>query len=433
MMRRWVPFRLLVFLLVAGLFAAGCSKTKEETNPGSTQTGGAVPGVTDSEIVLGTHMPLSNSPAATYGVIADGMRAYFDYVNSQGGVYGRKIKFIVGDDHYSPPDAVEVVRNLVEQDGVFAIVGGLGDPTHLAVMNYLAEKGVPDLFLGGGVPRFTDPVVKTRIAMSVDYVTETKVTGAYVEKAFAGQREGILYENDEAGLTGLQASKDMLKDSTSGIKIVSTQAYDLSQTDVTAQMERLKADRPDFVVLMANIGAAANAIKVSRELLDWNVPFVLSADAAVEATIDLAGAKNIEGTVSMTTGKMISETDDAGVQRHIELMKEFAPNTPTSGLTEYGMSVAELTVQALKNAGPNLTRESLVDGAENIRDYCCLLCIGPVNLSPTDHRVAEGGWLERVVEGKWVRFGEPVNYESTPGDVYACTGVGQPIYKEEGQ
>ena len=354
-----------------------------------------MPGVTDTEIVLGTHMPLSNSPAATFGVIADGMRAYFEYVNSQGGVYGRKIKFIVGDDHYSPPDAVEVVRNLVEQDGVFAIVGGLGDPTHLAVMDYLAEKGVPDLFLGGGVPRFTDPIVKTRFAMTTDYLTETKIMGAYVEKAFASQREGILYQNDDAGRTGLEAARELTAKSDSGIKIVSEQAYDFGQFDLTAQMQRMKADNPDFVVLMANPGSAASAIKAARELLNWNVPFVTSAVSAVEITIALAGAQNAEGTVSVTTGKMISETDDPGVQRHIELMKQFAPNVQPSSLTEYGMSVAELTVQALKNAGPNLTRESVVDGAENIRDYCCILCVGPVNLARPIIGCRRGcGWRE---------------------------------------
>jgi len=399
--------------------------------PGPTQTGGEkVPGVTDTEIVLGAHGPLSNSPAATYAVIFDGMRAYFDYVNSQGGVYGRKIKFIVGDDHYSPPDAVEVVRNLVEQDGVFAIVGGLGDPTHLAVMDYLAEKGVPDLFLGGGVPRFTDPIVKTRFAMTTDYVTETKIMGAYVEKSFAGQREGILYQNDDAGRTGLEETERLSKEN--DIQIVSEQAYDFGQFDLTSQMQRLKAYDPDFVVLMANPGAAANAIKVARELLHWDVPFIASAVSAVEITIELAGAQNAEGMVSVTTGKMISEKDDPGVQRHIELMKQYAPDVPPSSLTEYGMSVAELTVQALKNAGPNLTRESVVEGAENIRDYCCILCLGPANLSPTDHRVSEGMWLERVVDGQWVRFGDPVNHESTPGKVVACKNVGEPVYKEEG-
>ena len=89
-------------------------------------------------------------------------------------------------------------------------------------------------------------------------------------------------------------------------------------------------------------------------------------------------------------------------------------------------------MQALKNAGPNLTRESVVEGAEKIRDYCCITCLAPANLSPTDHRVSEGMWFERVVNGKWVRFtDEPVSYESTPGDVVACKGAGEPVYKVE--
>ena len=427
-MRRWTFFGLIVLFAMAGSAATGCSDTKEQAS-GSTP-GGPVPGVTDREIVLGTHMPLSNSPAATYGVVADGMRAYFEYVNSEGGINGRKIKFIVGDDHYSPPDSLEVVRKLVEQDGVFAIVGGLGDPTHLAVMDYLAERGVPDLFLGGGVVSFTDPLVRTRFAMTADYVTEAKIISDYVKEHFAGKTEGILYQNDEAGKTGLQQAEERMPDA--GVKIVSKQAYDFGQFDLTAQMQRLKADNPDFVYLMANPGAAANAIKVSRELLEWDVPFIASAVSAVEITIQLAGAQNAEGMVSVTTGKMISETDDPGVQRHIELMKQFAPGVEPSSLTEYGMSVAEYTVQALKNAGPNLTRESVVEGAEKIRSYCCILCLAPGSLSPTDHRVSETMWFEQVVDGEWVRFTDtPVSYESTPGDVVACKGVGEPVYKDQ--
>ena len=111
------------------------------------------------------------------------------------------------------------------------------------------------------------------------------------------------------------------------------------------------------------------------------------------------------------------------MQRHIELMKEFAPGVQTSGLTEYGMSVAELTVQALKNAGPNLTRDSLIDGAENIRDYCCLLCIGPsTSARPTIALPKAAGWRASST-ANGCASAPPVNYESTPGDVYACTGA----------
>jgi len=428
-MRHWMFLALSAYLLAAGLFAAGCSEENKETagmasNP--PQAEGAVPGVTDTEIVLGAHFPLSNSPAATYGVVADGMRAYFEYVNSQGGINGRKIKFIVGDDHYSPPDAVEVVRRLVEQDGVFALAGGLGDPTHAAVIEYLEEKGVPDLFLGSGIARFTDPLVKTRFAMTLDYATESRMTADYLIANYGGKRMGILYQSDEGLTSEMEMVTDLLKDS--DIKVVSKQAYDFGQFDLTAQMQRIKNENPDVVALMANPGAAANAIKVSREVLGWDVPFVACAVSAVEITISLAGAQNAEGTVSITTGKMISEADDPGVQRHMAIMKQFAPGVEPSSLTEYGMSAAELAVQALKNAGPNLTRESVVEGAESIRDFCCLSCLAPANLSPTDHRPTETMWLERVQNGKWVRFGDPVSYESTPGKVIACKGAGEPVY-----
>ena len=205
MMKRWTFFAVILSLMAAGLVVAGCSNSKDETS-GPTP-GGPVPGVTDTEILLGTHMPLSLSPAASWGVVADGMKAYFDYINSQGGIYGRKIKLLVGDDHYSAPDAVEVVRGLVERDGVFAIVGGLGDSSHLAVMDYLAEKGVPDLFVGGGMPQFTDPIVKTRFGMVTDYDTEGKINTDYMKEHFAGKTVGIIYENNEGGTVGLAADR----------------------------------------------------------------------------------------------------------------------------------------------------------------------------------------------------------------------------------
>jgi len=428
---------LLAAILLAGLLLLSCggeekaAETPVATQPAGAETPGTqkVPGVTDTEIILGANFPLSQTPAAGYAVIADGMRAYFDYINSQGGVYGRKITFLVGDDHYNPADGVEVVRKLVEQDQVFAIVGGLGDPTQLAVIDYLEQNGVPDLFVGGGVVKFTEPVVKTRIGMTTDYGTETKIMAEYIKKNYSGKTMGVVYQSDTAGTSGMEMLTEALKDS--DIQIVSKQAYDWGQFDLTTQMQRLKGDNPDFVSLMANPGAAASAIKVAREVLSWNVPLITSAVSAVELTIDLAGAKNAEGLVSLTTGKMISEADDPGVKRHIEIMRQFAPNVTPVSMTQYGMTVAELFVQALKNAGPNLTRESIVEGAESIRDYCCLACLAAVNLSPTDHRVSETMWFERVENGKWVRFGDPVSYESTPGEVVACKGAGEPVYAGE--
>jgi branched-chain amino acid transport system substrate-binding protein len=422
-MKRWTLVALTLSVMAVGFLAAGCSSSNDQES--GTTPGEPVPGVTDTEILLGTHMPLSQTPAAAWGVVADGMKAYFDYINSQGGIYGRKIRLLVGDDHYNPADAVEVVRSLVEKDGVFAIVGGLGDSCHLAVMDYLADEGVPDLFVAGGMPEFTDPVVKTRFGMVTDYDTESKINTDYMKEHFAGKTVGIIYENNPGGRIGLQRTKEGLADS--DIKIVSEQSYEFSSFDLTAQVQRLKADNPDFIYVIGNPGSLSSALKVAREVLAWDVPFMTSAVSAVEMTIALAGAENAEGLVSFTTGRMISETDDPGVQRSIEIMKEFAPNVEPASLTEYGISTAELVVQALKNAGPNLTRESVVEGAEKINGYCCIACIAPVNLSPTDHRPDEAEWPEQVVDGQWKRMTDtPVSYESTPSDVTACEN-GEPV------
>ena len=112
----------------------------------------------------------------------------------------------------------------------------------------------------------------------------------------------------------------------SDIKIVSEQAYDFTNFDLTAQVQRLKTDNPDFVYVIGNPGSLASALKVARDVLNWDVPFMTSAVSAIEMTIALAGAKDAEGLVSFTTGHMISETDDPGVQRDIAMMKQFAPN-----------------------------------------------------------------------------------------------------------
>ena len=158
--------------------------------------------MTDTEIKLGTHFPLSQNAAAAWAPVAYGMRAFFDYINLQGGVYGRKITLIIGDDHYNPPDTVEVVKKLVEQDKVFAIVAGLGEATHNAVWKYLEEKGVPDMYVATGTAEWTDPVVRTRFSGYPDYVTEGTVLGKYIAENYDGKKLGILLQSDEMGEDG---------------------------------------------------------------------------------------------------------------------------------------------------------------------------------------------------------------------------------------
>jgi len=427
---------LLVAMVLAALLLLSCGGEEEEAGKTPAATTGSqtpaaekVPGVTDTEIILGAHFPISQSPASAYASIADGLRAYFEYVNSQGGIYGRKITYLVGDDHFNPADAVEVVRKLVEQDGIFAMVSGLGDAPHAAVWKYLEESGVPDMFVSGGLDKWTDPLVRTRFQGNTNYGTEGKMLGKYLVENYDGKKLGLLLENDEFGENGKAAILDAIRGS--DIEVVAEERYETTSWDVTAQAQRLKAANPDVIFVQAVPPPAASLIKAVRETLSWDVPIVVTGVVQTDITIQLAGAENAEGVVSVVFARQVYLTDDPGIQRHIQIMKDFGNGVEASNFTLYGAAMAELMVKSLENAGPNLTRDSLIDGAEAIRDWCCTLCLTPVNLSPTDHRPFEIEVYNRVENGKWVTFGEPLNFESTPGKVISCKNGGEPVYAGE--
>jgi branched-chain amino acid transport system substrate-binding protein len=409
-------------LLAAALLAVACGEEEEEaaetpeaTAAEPTETAEEVPGVTDTEILLGTHLPLSGSPASAYAPIGDGMRSYFEYINDvEGGVYGRKIKLLIEDDHYNPPDTMEVVRKLVEQDEVFAIVGGLGEETHKAVWKYLEEEGVPDMFLSTGLRQWTRPVVRTRFGYLPEYQMEGQMLGMYIAENYDGKKLGLLLQNDDLGKEGEEGLRIGLEGS--DVEISAIEKYEAMVFDVTAQTQRLKNADVDVIAAYAMPPQAASLVKTARETLTWDVPILASSIVQSDIFIELAGAENAEGVISVVFGLQIYQTDEPGVQQHLENMEKYAPGTAPSNFTLYGSGIAELMVECLKRAGPDLTRDSLIDGCESIRDHVVSLAPEslPINMSSTDHRPVEVEIYNRVENGKWVTFGEPVGFETTP-------------------
>jgi branched-chain amino acid transport system substrate-binding protein len=384
--------------------------------PGPTLTAEALDttGVTDHEIKLGTHFPLSGNPAAAYAPIAYGIKAFFDYINAQGGIYGRKINFIIGDDHYNPPDTVEVVRKLVEQDNVFAIVGGLGEATHSAVWKYLEEKGVPDMFLTTGLDKWTNPTVRTRFAGNPDYTTEGTILGQYIAKNYPNARVGVLRQSDELGQEGENGLRKAIEGT--NVKIAALENYDVIQSDVTAQTERLNNANVDVLIAYAIPPQAASMVKAARETLNWDVPIIVSGINCSDIFILLAGAKDAEGIVSVVFGPMVSQTDDPAVQKYQKVWDKFGNGGPLSNFSMYGISDGEMMVHLLEMAGPNLTRGSFLDAAESECGFWCSGCtsIGSQNMSPSDHRPIEDEMYAQVKDGKWTKISDPVGFESTP-------------------
>ena len=423
---RWV-WLLVVALLASVLAMSACGGGGEgegEGTPKVTKAAGEtpraekVPGVTDTEILIGSHLPLSGL-AAAWGVdLKAGMEAYFKYVNDQGGVNGRKIKLIVYDDQYTGPVAAEVTRKLVEQDKVFAIMGGLGTAAHSAVVKYLETNGVPDMFIITGDSKWTDPVVKSRFGFLIPYPIEGKILGKYIADNFAGKKLGIIAQNDEFGKEGEQGLRDGVKDANMEIVV---ETYEETQNDLIAQVQRLKNENVDVIAAYAMPVQVASVIKGAHESLSWDVPIVITGVDAVEIVGALAGLDNIEGTISVVFSHQAFEKDVPGIAQHWDIMAKYAPGVTPTNLTLTGANVAELMTKVLEETGPDLTRERLLDAAESLCEWMGFTSLVPVNMSPTDHRPIEVEVYVRATVDRstnpptfrWQPFGEPFGFEST--------------------
>ena len=378
-----------------------------------------VPGVTDTEITLGTHQPLSNHPAQVFSRIADVTRAYFDFINeTQGGVHGRKINVIVKDDQYTPSITNTVIRELVEQDGVFAILSGLGTATHLTVVDYLLDRGVPDMFMStGSVEWVKDPAARPNVFGAIpNYTAEGMILAQYISDTYpAGTKLGIIFQNDEFGLDGVVGIKRALSDD---IEIVAEESYEVTDPDINSQIDLTRSAGSDVVIIYALPSHVPSAVRHARQDLDWDVPFVITGISANEITINLAGEGVMEGTGSVSILHQVSEVELPGIISHLALLADYTDGFGANFLTIYGQYIGELMVETLERAGPELTREGLIAAAESITDFVCSVCLFSVNLSATDHDSAQTVSLSQVVDNQFVNFGDLISWEGVlPGDL----------------
>ena len=167
-------------------------------------------GASDTEIKIGNIMPYSG-PASAYGVIGKTEAAYFNKINAEGGINGRKINFISYDDGYSPPKAVEQARKLVESDEVLVIFNPLGTPSNSAIEKYMNAKKVPQLFVATGATKWDEPKqFPWTMGWQPSYQSEARIYAKYLLKEKPNAKIGVLYQNDDFGKDYLKGLKDGL-------------------------------------------------------------------------------------------------------------------------------------------------------------------------------------------------------------------------------
>jgi ABC-type branched-subunit amino acid transport system substrate-binding protein len=361
--------------LIAGgvLLALGLVACSGGSSSGKTGTKGDSTGVTATTITIGSTQPLSGIAAPGYSEIAPAAKAYFDFVNAQGGINGRKIVYKYVDDGYNPTQTVAQTQKLILQDKVFAIFNALGTPTHEKVVDFLNTNKVPDMFVASGCLCWDNVSQHPEtFGFQTDYTVEGKILGDYLKKNFAGKKIAYFYQNDDFGQDGIKGLDMELPASS----VVSKQSYQSGNINVQSQVAKLAASKADIVVSFS-VPAYTALLKLNMLRAGYNPQLVVSnvgSDPLTLSGLLVAFAKKGGATVSgnaliqgiITDSYIASPADptNSWIQLFKKVHDQYDAAAPFDGNVLYGMSAAYAFVEAVVKAGKNLTRESLVAAVE---------------------------------------------------------------------
>jgi branched-chain amino acid transport system substrate-binding protein len=374
----------------------------------------ATPGVTATTITLGGTVPLTG-PAAAYASVGKGADAYFQYVNSKGGIFGRKIVYKYEDDQFQVAKTIELTRELVEQDNVLAIFNSVGTEHALAIRPYLNDRKVPQLFVGSGVSSLATEHKKYPWSMGYlpSFAGEGAIYGRYVTTHEPGARIGVLYENSDFG-------KDMLNGLKRGLggkaKIVSAQAYDVEDNDVSSQLARLKSSGADTLMLFATPKFAIFGY-VDSFRLGWHPHIYVTSVSISPDIMNIARSstsqKQVDGSISIAFVKDPTSEQwakDKAVRLYKAILQRFLPGAkPDDVFNYYGMAVAYTMVDTLRQAGRNPTRGSVLRAATHLNELNPFLLPGVrIQTSPNDYYPMDKVKLARYQGSHWHFFGNLV-------------------------
>jgi ABC-type branched-subunit amino acid transport system substrate-binding protein len=367
-------------------------------------------GATDKEIKIGNINPYSG-PASAYGAIGKSMDAYFKKINAEGGVNGRMIKFITLDDGYNPSRTLEMARKLAEEEEVLATVGVLGTPTNSAIHKYMNQKKMPQLFVATGATKWGDPKnFPWTMGWQPNYQGESLIYAQHLLESKPNAKIGILYQNDDYGKDYLKGFLDGLGDKGKTM-IVKQLTYEVTDATVDSQMVELKASGADVFFNITTPKFAAQAIKKAAEI-GWKPQHYLNnVSNSVGAVMMPAGAENGVGILSVFYLKDPTDSQWANTPEFKEwltFMQRYMPGADLKDLNYvFGYTLAQGTVQVLRQAGDNLTRENIMRQAANIDMNLPMLLPGVnVKTGADDFYPIERGQLARWDGKTWVLQGK---------------------------
>jgi len=362
-------------------------------------------GVTKTEITLGMHTDLSGV-AATYGVSSsNAVKMRFDEINDAGGINGRKIRFIIEDQAYQVPKAVQACNKLINRDKVFAFVAPLGTPMNNACFKDQFAAEVPNLFPLTAARSMYEPFQRLKFYGAASYVDQIRSGMNYFVKNNGRKAVCVMYQDTDFGKEVLEGAE--LQAKKLGIKLVETAAHKPTDQDFTAPITKLRQAGCDLI-LMGTIVRDTIIPYVTARKMGWaDVTFVGSA-AAYDSVV--GAAQGMDGFYGMGLTEMpYADSAVTTVRDFVERYKKKFNIDPNIGAV-YGYVAADLTVTGLKNAGADLTLDSFVKGMEAIKGYKDIFNGPQVSFGPQIRQGANSSFLAVVKGGRWTRVTEPLGF-----------------------
>lgn len=385
----------LVLLFVTFVFA--------QANPGDTN------GVTTTEVKIGSFQALSG-PVAAIGVpVKKGLDAYFNWVNANGGVFGRKINLIVADDAFNPSNTVVEVKRLVESDKVFALVCGLGAPGNLAIMDYIEAQKIPYVYQAAGVGALTIPPKRYIFGVQPNYTTEGAIAVKYLVEQKKAKRIAIVYRNTDDGKEELNSVKKTLE--ARKMSLAAEIPIEPTATDFSTNIIKLTEANVDSIIVMLFVPQSSNFVKQAKQLGLTKQNYLLTYSNADPTFAAIAGA-NIAAGVEALAWVNVDFTDPNA--HFIKVYQAtFAGEIPNAYAVA-GMIAAEIFTEALNRTGKNLTRERLIASLESMDKWlgkiAPMISYGPINVKKDKARLGvqtmyilrfkEDGTLEKAFD--WI-------------------------------
>jgi len=398
--------RMFTVLILSLILVVACSGGEQEAGGAASVPG--VTGVSDTEIVIGSHNDMSG-PLALIGTAAiNGARMRFGEINANGGIHGRKIRFIVEDTQYQVPRAIQAANKLVNRDKIFAMFLGMGTPMNNAILPMLTEKNIPNLFPISGARSMIEPFRKLQFIGRGIYYDEISAGAQYFIEKKGATTPCIVYQDTDFGQEIFDGAKDQIE--SMGLKVAAVSAHKPADTEFTATILRLRNANCDLVMLGTVHKDTILLLETARKMGWEGVSWVGTNASYSQAAANLKSGAS-EG-YSVFVHISVVYRDDPELPEEVKswwdgYVEKFGMDPEYPSMEGYRN--ADLVVKALQGAGRELTQDTLIAAMEEISDYTDLFGYR-LSFGPQDHKGVKESALSTVVNGRWQTAPESISY-----------------------